>query len=73
MRETALVQVRVPVEVKEGADRAFERNGISTPMALRVLLAQVARTGQTPFDDVWLGADGREFARRAAAEFSERD
>lgn len=72
-RETTLIQVRVPVATKEGADRVFARNGISTSMAMRVLLAEIARTGRSPFDGIWLGKDGREFARHAAASFSEED
>lgn len=72
-RDTTLIQVRVPIKVKEAADEAFAKNGISTPMALRVLVAQVARTGETPFDDLWLGEDGRAFARLAASRFSDED
>lgn len=51
----ALIQVNVDEDVKRRADDAFARNGITTPMAMRMMITQVANEGRTPFDGVFNG------------------
>ncbi len=52
----ALIQVNVDEDVKRRADKAFARNGITTPMAMRMMITQVANEGRTPFDGVFSGS-----------------
>ncbi|WP_165044911.1 MULTISPECIES: type II toxin-antitoxin system RelB/DinJ family antitoxin [unclassified Adlercreutzia] len=49
----ALIQVTVDDEIKRKADAAFARNGITTPMAMRMMVTQVANENRTPFDNVF--------------------
>ena len=51
----ALVQVNVEDSIKRKADAAFARNGITTPMAMRMMITQVAVEGRTPFDGIFSG------------------
>lgn len=57
-----LIQVNVPDDVKKRADEAFARNGITTPMAMRMMVTQVANEGRTPFDGIFSNATARELA-----------
>lgn len=41
----ALIQINVPDDVKQRADAAFARNGITTPSAMKMMVAQVANEG----------------------------
>lgn len=50
----SLVQVNVDDDVKKRADAAFARNGITTPMAMKMMITQVANEGRTPLDGVFL-------------------
>ena len=38
----ALIQINVPDDVKQRADAAFARNGITTPSAMKMMVTQVA-------------------------------
>lgn len=58
----ALIQVTVDDEIKRKADAAFARNGITTPMAMRMLVTQVANEDRTPFDGVFFSPSGVELA-----------
>lgn len=51
----SLIQVNVPDDIKQKADAAFARNGITTPAAMKMLITQVAETGKTPLDGVFVG------------------
>ncbi|WP_165171642.1 MULTISPECIES: type II toxin-antitoxin system RelB/DinJ family antitoxin [unclassified Adlercreutzia] len=59
----SLIQITVDDDVRARADAAFARNGITTPMAMKMMVTQVANEGRTPFDGVFTG--------RAAAELAE--
>lgn len=58
----ALIQVVVDDEIKAKADAAFARNGVTTPMAMRMMVTQVANEGRTPFDGVFSGQAATELA-----------
>ena len=61
----SLVQVKVPADVRAAADAAFARNGLTTNMAMRMMLYQIAKSGKTPLDDVWVSSEAREMAQAA--------
>lgn len=50
----ALIQINVPDDVKVRADAAFDRNGITTPGAMKMMVTQVASENRTPFDGLFL-------------------
>lgn len=58
----ALIQVVVDDDIKSKADAAFARNGITTPMAMRMMVTQVANNGRTPFDGVFTGTIAAQLA-----------
>lgn len=58
----ALIQLNVPDEVKDRADRAFARSGLTTPCAMRIMVNQVAQTGRTPFDGLFSSPSGRLYS-----------
>ena len=49
----ALIQVTVDDDIKRKADAAFSRSGITTPMAMRMMVTQVAHENRTPFDGIF--------------------
>ncbi len=57
----ALIQIHVDDDIKKKADAAFARNGLTTPMAMRVMVTQVANEGRTPFDGLFVGQSGSEY------------
>ena len=60
----ALIQLNVPDDVKERADAAFARSGLTTPYAMRIMVNQVAETGRTPFDGLFSSPAGRQYSGR---------
>ena len=58
----ALIQLNVPDDVKARADAAFARSGLTTPYAMRIMVTQVAETGQTPFDGLFSTPAGRQYS-----------
>lgn len=58
----ALIQLNVPDDVKERADAAFARCGLTTPYAMRIMVNQVAETGRTPFDGLFSSPAGRQYS-----------
>lgn len=70
----ALIQINVSDEIKAKADEAFSRNGITTPMAMKMMVTQVAADGRTPFDGLFTGGGGlservyRDMVRAEAQE-----
>lgn len=58
----ALIQLNVPDDVKERADAAFARSGLTTPYAMRIMVNQVAETGRTPFDGLFSSPSGRQYS-----------
>ncbi|HCA73650.1 MAG TPA: acyl carrier protein [Bifidobacterium sp.] len=58
----ALIQINVPDDVKQRADVAFARNGITTPSAMKMMVTQVANEGRTPFDGLFSSGTSRELA-----------
>lgn len=49
----ALIQTTVNDAVKSRADEVFARSGLTTPMAVRVMVTQVANEGRSPFDGLF--------------------
>lgn len=58
----ALIQVVVDDDIKARADAAFGRNGVTTPMAMRMMVTQVANEGRTPFDGIFSGVIASQLA-----------
>lgn len=58
----ALIQVHVDDDIKARADAAFARSGITTPMAMRMMVTQIANTGRTPFDGAFLSPTAVDLA-----------
>ena len=49
----ALIQINVDDDIRRRADAAFARCGITTPMAMKMMVTQVANEGRTPFDGLF--------------------
>ena len=49
----ALIQTTVDDDVKARADAAFSRSGLTSAMAMRVMITQVANSGISPFDGLF--------------------
>jgi len=47
--KTALVQVKMEPELKEGAEKVFAELGLDTPAAVRMFFARVIREQELPF------------------------
>ena len=58
----ALIQVNVPDDVKQRADAAFARSGITTPGAMRMMVTKVANEDKTPFDGLFFADEARVLA-----------
>lgn len=58
----SLVQVNVPDDVKKRADDAFAKSGLTTAYAMRILITQVANTGRTPFDGLFMTPAAEAFS-----------
>ena len=58
----ALLQTTIDDDVKKRADKVFARSGLTTAMAVRVMETQVANTGSSPFDGLFLGRGGQEYS-----------
>lgn len=54
-----LIQLRVSSDVKDKADEILTDRGLSTQSAIKMFLTQIANTGETPFDNLFL-AKGKE-------------
>ena len=49
----ALIQTTVDDDVKARADAVFSRSGLTSAMAMRVMITQVANSGISPFDGLF--------------------
>ncbi|NGM16775.1 acyl carrier protein [Eggerthellaceae bacterium zg-893] len=58
----ALVQTTIDDDVKARADKVFARSGLTSAMAMRVMLTQVANTGTSPFDGLFSTAGYERFS-----------
>ena len=58
----ALVQTTVDDDIKKRADAVFARSGLTTAMAIRVMVTQVANTGSSPFDGLFLSRGGQAYS-----------
>jgi len=59
----ALLQTTIDDDIKARADAVFARSGLTSAMAVRVMVTQVANTGVSPFDGL--------FTTRGYEQFSE--
>ena len=50
----ALLQTTIDDDVKERADKVFARSGLTSAMAMRVIMSLVAYTRISPFDGLFL-------------------
>ena len=53
----ALIQTNVDDDIKLRADKVFARNGLTTPMACKIMVTQVANDGRSPFDGIFTYGD----------------
>ena len=58
----ALLQTTIDDDIKKRADEVFARNGLTTAMAVRVMVTQVANTGLSPFDGLFLSSSGQAYS-----------
>lgn len=58
----ALLQTTLDDDVKARADKVFARSGLTTAMAVRVMVTQVANTGVSPFDGLFMGQGGQNYS-----------
>lgn len=58
----ALVQTTIDDDVKKRADEVFARSGLTSAMAMRVMITQVANTGSSPFDGLFLAKGGQAYS-----------
>ena len=58
----SLIQTTVDDDVKARADKVFARSGLTTAMAVRVMVTQVANTGVSPFDGLFMGQGGQNYS-----------
>lgn len=49
-----LIQIRIEDEIKDRADETFRRDGLSTQQAVKMFLTQVANTGHSPFENMFV-------------------
>lgn len=49
-----LIQLRVEDAVKNQADEIFKSQGLTTQTAIKIFLTQVANTGHSPFDNLFM-------------------
>ncbi|MCM0582767.1 type II toxin-antitoxin system RelB/DinJ family antitoxin [Weissella diestrammenae] len=49
-----LIQLRVEEVIKDRADDVFKSQGLSTQSALKIFLTQVAMTGDSPFNGLFV-------------------
>ena len=50
--QNKLVQLKLPVEVKDKLDEIFAKDGTTTPQALKMIATQIANRGFSPFTTV---------------------
>lgn len=58
----AVLQTTIDDDVKARADAVFARSGLTSAMAVRVMVTQVANTGVSPFDGLFLGQGGQAYS-----------
>lgn len=49
-----LIQLRIDGDLKDSADEIFKKQGLSTQTAIKIFLTQVANSGTSPFDNVFI-------------------
>ena len=52
-KETCLVEIELPVSVKEKLDEIFAKDGTTTPQGLKMIATQIANCGQPPFTTMY--------------------
>ena len=62
----ALIQTTVDDDVKARADAVFSRSGLTSAMAMRVMITQVANSGISPFDGLFSTPASRIYSVRLA-------
>ena len=58
----ALIQADIDDGVKERADSVFARSGLTIPIAVKIMVTQVANEGRSPFDGIFVRDVDPEFA-----------
>ena len=67
-KETRLVQIEIPVSVKEKLDEIFAKDGTTTPQGLKMIATQIANCGQFPFTTMHY----EEYTERVSVEVKQR-
>lgn len=50
-----LIQIKIDENIKQQADEVFKELGLTTQIAIRIFMTQVAKTKETPFDNLFTG------------------
>lgn len=50
---TKLVQIKLPVDIKQKLDEIFAKDGTSTPQGLKMVATQIANRGYSPFTSMY--------------------
>ncbi len=58
----ALLQTHIDDDIKARADKVFARSGLTSAMAVKVMVTQVANTGISPFDGLFSTPSGQAFS-----------
>lgn len=58
----ALLQTTIDDDIKARADKVFARSGLTSAMAMRVMVTQVANTGVSPFDGLFSTPAARAYS-----------
>lgn len=58
----ALLQTTIDDDIKARADKVFARSGLTSAMAMRVMVTQVANTGVSPFDGLFSTPAARTYS-----------
>lgn len=48
-----LIQLRIDSKTKQKTDDLLKTRGLTTPLAIKMILIQMANTGITPFDNLF--------------------
>lgn len=52
-KETRLVQIKIPANVKEKLDEIFAKDGTTTQQGLKMIATQIANRGHSPFTTMY--------------------
>lgn len=63
-----LIQIKVPLDIKNKLDEIFAKDGTTTPQALKMIATQIANSGHSPFTTMYY----EEYSEPVSDELKER-